>query len=284
LKEFFNKEIMRQSSSIVLFHNQQVRRLWDDEKEDWYFSVIDLIAILTDSSAPKRYWSDLKIKLKKEEKSEVYDKIVRLKMIASDGKKRETDSLSTEDLLRLVQSIPSPKAEPLKLWLARVGKERIDETYDPEKAIDRALLTYLKKGYSKEWINQRLKAIEVRKELTAEWEKRGVEEGIEYAILTDEITKAWTGGMTTKDYKKFKGLQKESLRDNMNTLEVVLNMLGEATTTEISKHKNPKTFYQNKKVAREGGQVAGNARQDIEKRTGKKVITNKSTKRLKKSK
>ncbi|EKD48211.1 MAG: hypothetical protein ACD_65C00062G0001 [uncultured bacterium] len=239
---------------------------------------MDVVAILTESSIPKRYWSDLKKKLQ-EEGSQVYEKIVRLKMIAPDGKKRETDCLSTEDLLRAIQSIPSPKAEPLKLWLARVGYERIEETEDPELAFDRAMRTYLRKGYSKEWINQRLKTIEVRKELTDEWKKRNIKEGREFAILTDEITKAWSE-KSVKEYKKFKNLKKENLRDNMTNLELVLNMLAEATTTEISKKKKPKTFPQSKKIAKKGGAIAGNARKEIEKTTGEKVITRKNAKQL----
>ena len=252
----------KKDNSVILFHEKQVRRHWDKDQELWYFSVVDVIAILTDSTVPKRYWSDLKIKLKKEG-SEVYEKIVQLKLIASDGKKYATDCFSTQDLLRVIQSIPSPKAEPLKLWLAQVGYERIEETEDPELAFDRAMQTYLQKGYSKEWVNQHLKTIEVRKELTDEWKDRGVKEGLEFAILTDEITKAWAG-KSVKTYKEFKGLKKENLRDNMTNLELVLNMLAEATTTEISKEKKPKTFEASKKVAKQGGEVAGTARKEIE--------------------
>lgn len=262
----------------MLFQEKQVRRHWDENKELWHFSIIDVISVLAGSTTPKRYWSDLKRKLK-EEGSEVYEKIVRLKMIASDGKRRETDCFSTENLLRVIQSIPSPKAEPFKLWLAQVGYERIEETEDPELAFDRAMRTYLQKGYSKEWINQRLKTIEVRKELTDEWKERGVKEGLEFAILTDEITKAWSE-KSVKAYKKFKGLKKENLRDNMTNLELVLNMLAEATTAEISKEKKPKTFNQNQRVARQGGETAGKARKDIEKKTGKKVISAKSAREL----
>ena len=257
--------------SIVLFNDQQIRRVWNEEKEEWFFSVIDVIGILTDSSRPRKYWNDLKKKLN-DEGSELSDKIGQLKMMSSDGKYYLTDVGNTKSILRLIQSIPSPKAEPFKIWLAKVGNERIDELADPQKAIDRALETYLKKGYPKEWINQRLKTIEVRKELTDEWDTRGVEEGAEYAILTDEITKAWTG-MTTKEYKNFKNLKKENLRDNMSNLELVLNMLAEATTTEISKNKIPETLEENKKVAREGGEVAGNTRKEIEQKTGKAVIS-----------
>ena len=236
----------KKDNTIIIFNEKQVRRHWDEEKELWYFSIIDVIKILTESTLPKRYWSDLKGKLKLEG-SEVYDKIVHLKMIASDGKQRETDCFSMEDLLRLIQSIPSPKAEPFKLWLAKVGYERIEETEDPELAIDRAMQTYLKKGYSKEWINQRLKTIEVRKELTGEWQERGVKVGLEFAILTDEITKTWSD-KSVKEYKKFKNLQKQNLRDNMTDLELIFTMLGEKMTTEISEDEKPKGMPKNKKI------------------------------------
>lgn len=259
------------ANKIAIFEDQQIRRLWDEKKELWYFSVIDIIGALTESTIPKRYWSDLKNKLKNEG-SEVYEKIVQLKFSASDGKYYLTDAADTEVVLRLVQSIPSPKAEPFKLWLARVGYERLEETADPELAINRALKTYLQKGYSREWINQRLKSIEIRKELTDEWENRGVKEGVEFAILTNEITQAWTG-LTTRQYKNLKGLKKENLRDNMTNLELVLNMLAETATTEISHKREPKSFIQNKQVAKEGGTIAGNARKQIEHKTGKKVIT-----------
>ncbi|MDP2586745.1 MAG: BRO family protein [Candidatus Komeilibacteria bacterium] len=229
------------SKLVAIFEGQQIRREWDEEKELWYFSVTDIIKALTGSSIPRRYWSDLKKKLKNEG-SEVYEKIVQLKIVAEDGKKRETDMADTELALRLIQSIPSPNAEPFKLWLARVGYERLEETADPELAITRALKTYLQKGYSREWVNQRLKSIEIRKALTDEWEKRGVKEGFEFAILTNEITKAWTG-MTTKEYKRLKDLKKENLRDNMTNLELVLNMLAETATTEISEKREPKNFY-----------------------------------------
>ncbi|MFC1638504.1 BRO family protein [Patescibacteria group bacterium] len=268
----------KKDNSNVLFNEKQVRRHWDEEKELWYFSVIDVIEILTDASVPKRYWSDLKSKLK-EEGSEVYDKIVRLKLIATDGKKRETDCFSTEDMLRTIQSIPSKKAEPLKLWLARVGYERIEETEDPELAFDRAMRTYLQKGYSKEWINLRLKTIEVRKELTDEWKERGVKEGMEFAILTDEITKAWSGE-NVKSYKKLKGLKKENLRDNMTNLELILNTLAEETTKEISKEKKPKDFDESKKAAKDGGSIAGTARKNIEQKTGKSVVSSKNSRQL----
>jgi prophage antirepressor-like protein len=270
---------MKKTNSIILFNQKQIRRIWDEEKELWYFSIIDVIEILTDASIPRRYWSDLKNKLKNEG-SEVYEKIVQLKMTAPDGKQRETDSFSTEDLLRVIQSIPSPKAEPFKLWLAKVGYERIEETEDPELAFDRAMKTYLQKGYSKEWINQRLKSIEVRKELTDEWQKREMKEGLEYAILTDEITRAWTD-RSVKDYKKLKGLKKENLRDNMTNLELILNMLAEASTTEISKKQKPKGLEENKKVAQRGGFAAKKARLEIEKQTGESVITGKNAKILK---
>ena len=269
---------MKNSNSVILFNQKQVRRFYDDKKETWYFSIIDVIEILTDTSIPRRYWSDLKSKLKNEG-SEVYEKIVQLKMTASDGKQRETDSFSTEDLLRVIQSIPSPKAEPFKLWLAKVGYERIEETEDPELAFERAMKTYLQKGYSKEWINQRLKSIEVRKELTDEWQGRGMKEGLEYAILTDEIMRAWAD-RSVKDYKKFKGLKKENLRDNMTNLELVLDMLAEASTTEISKKQKPKGLEENKKVAQRGGFAAKKARLEIEKQIGESVITVQNTKFL----
>ena len=261
-------------NSIVLFNDKQIRRVWNEEKEEWFFSIIDVIAILTESANPRKYWSVLKTRLK-QEGSQLATNCSQLKMKSSDGKYYLTDVGDTKSILRLIQSIPSPKAEPFKLWLAKVGNDRIDELADPQKAIDRALKTYLKKGYSKEWINQRLKTIEVRKELTDEWDTRGVDDGLEYAILTDEITKAWAG-MSTKEYKNFKNLKKENLRDNMSNLELVLNMLAEATTTEISKNKMPETFDENKKVAREGGEVAGNARVEIEQKTGKNVISEKN--------
>jgi len=264
---------MDKENKIQLFENKKIRTAWDEEKETWYFSIVDVIVILTDSTEPRRYWSDLKIKLKNEG-NELYDKIVQLKMTAADGKKRMTDVANTEELLRIIQSIPSPKAEPFKMWLAMIGRERIDETIDPELTIDRALETYLKKGYSREWINQRLQAIQVRKELTDEWDNRGVKQGIEYAILTDEITKAWAG-LNTRQYKNLKGLTKENLRDNMSTLELVLNMLAEATTTELSKTIEPKNFDENKEVAIKGGSIAGNARKEIESTTGKPVLTQK---------
>ena len=256
------------------FENSFIRTAWNEAEEEWYFSVVDVVGVLTESidyQAARNYWKVLKIRLKNEGFQPVTN-CNQLKMKSADGKMRLTDVANTEQLLRIIQSIPSKKAEPFKMWLAQVGRERIEETIDPELTIERALETYLKKGYSREWINQRLQAIQVRKELTDEWDSHGVKKGIEYAILTDEITKAWSG-MTTRQYKNLKGLKKENLRDNMSTLELVLNMLAEATTTEISKDKNPQTFKENRVVAKEGGEVAGNARKDIEERTGKPVIT-----------
>ncbi len=262
---------MKQENSIILFDQKEVRRYWDEDEEEWYFSIIDIVNILTDSTNPRRYWSDMKSKLK-QEGSEVYENIVQLKLPASDGKKYNTDCFNTEDLLRTIQSIPSPKAEPFKVWLSKIGYERIEETEDPELAFDRAMQTYLKKGYSKEWINQRLKSIEVRKELTDEWQERGMKKGLEYAILTNEITEAWAN-KSVKEYKKFKGLKNQNLRDNMTNLELVLNMLAEASTTEISKKKKPNNFIENKIVAREGGHVAGTARKEIESKTGESIVT-----------
>ena len=263
------------NGSIQLFEDQKIRTAWDAEKEEWYFSIIDVISVLTGTANPRRYWSDLKRKLKAEGANELYEKIVQLKMLSSDGKRYKTDVANTEQLLRIIQSIPSPKAEPFKAWLAMVGKERIEETIDPEQAIDRALDTYLKKGYSEEWIHQRLLAIRIRNELTDEWKKRGVQKGKEYAILTDEISHAWSG-MTTGQYKRLKGLTKENLRDNMTDLELVLTMLAEASTTDISKTTKPQTFEENKQVAKRGGKVAGIARQALEAETGKPVITEKN--------
>ena len=263
------------NGSIQLFEDQKIRTAWDAEKEEWYFSIIDVISVLTGTANPRRYWSDLKRKLKAEGANELYEKIVQLKMLSSDGKRYKTDVANTEQLLRIIQSIPSPKAEPFKAWLAMVGKERIEETIDPEQAIDRALDTYLKKGYSEEWIHQRLLAIRIRNELTDEWKKRGVQKGKEYAILTDEISRAWSG-MTTGQYKRLKGLTKENLRDNMTDLELVLTMLAEASTTDISKTAKPQTFEENKQAAKRGGKVAGIARQALEAETGKPVITEKN--------
>ena len=263
---------------IQLFENKAIRSVWNEEKEEWFFSVVDVVSILTDSIDGRKYWNKLKQRLKAEG-NETVTNCHQLKMKAADGKMRLTDVADTSQLLRIIQSIPSPKAEPFKLWLAQVGKERIDETIDPEIAITRVVETYLKKGYDIEWINQRIQAFRVRNELTDEWSKRGVQKGAEYAILTDEITKAWSG-MTTRRYKNHKGLKKENLRDNMTTLELVLNMLAEATTTEISKATEPKTFAQNKEVARQGGSVAGNARKEIESKTGRPVISKKTAPEL----
>ena len=269
---------MAKPIKIAIFEGKQIRRLWNSEKELWYFSVVDVIGVLSGSNDPRNYWKVLKNRLKKEG-SEVVTKCNQLKMEAPDGKYYKTDVADTEVMLRLIQSIPSPNAEPFKLWLARVGYERLEETADPELAINRALKTYLQKGYSREWINQRLKSIEIRKALTDEWETRGVKEGLEFAILTNEITEAWAG-LTTKEYKNLKGLKKENLRDNMTNLELVLNMLAETATTEISQTKKPKSFRENGKVAKIGGTIAGNARREIESKTGKKVITRKNAKKL----
>ena len=272
---------MSQNNQIQLFEDKRIRTAWDEEKEEWYFSVVDVVSVLTeqpDYQAARNYWKVTKKRLK-DEGNETVTSCNQLKMTASDGKKRLTDVADTEQLLRIIQSIPSPKAEPFKLWLAQVGRERIEETIDPELTIERALETYLKKGYTREWINQRLQAIQVRKELTDEWDARGVQKGVEYAILTDEISRAWSG-MTTRQYKSFKGLKKENLRDNMTTLELVLNMLAEATTTEISKQKSPETFSENIDVARAGGKVAGDARKAIESQTGVPVITSKNAVQL----
>ena len=266
------------NDKIKLFENQRIRTAWDEEKEEWYFSIVDVVGVLTDSVDPTAYWRKLKQRLKAEG-NETVTNCHGLKMTAPDGKKRLTDVADTEQLLRIIQSIPSPKAEPFKLWLAQVGRERIEETIDPELTIERALETYLKKGYTREWINQRLQAIQVRKELTDEWDARGVQKGVEYAILTDEISRAWSG-MSTRQYKNLKGLKKENLRDNMTTLELVLNMLAEATTTEISKQKVPATLSENIDVARAGGKVAGDARKAIETQTGVPVITSKNAAQL----
>ena len=273
---------MAQNDQIQLFENKRIRTAWDAEKEEWYFSIVDVVAVLTDQPDARHastYWAVLKKRLNDEGAGQLLTNCKQLKMTAADGKKRLTDVADTELLLRIIQSIPSPKAEPFKLWLAQVGRERIEETINPELTIDRALETYLKKGYSREWINQRLQAIQVRKELTDEWDARGVQKGVEYAILTDEITKAWSG-MNTRQYKNLKGLKKENLRDNMTTLELVLNMLAEATTTEISKQKAPEGLRENVEIARSGGKVAGDARKAIERQTGVPVITSKSAAQL----
>ena len=272
---------MAQNDKIQLFEDKRIRTAWDEEKEEWYFSIVDVVAVLTDQPDQRhaaKYWSVLKTRLKKEG-SELTTNCSQLKMRSADGKRYNTDVADTEQLLRIIQSIPSPKAEPFKLWLAQVGRERIEETIDPELTIERALETYLKKGYTREWINQRLQTIQVRKELTDEWDARGVQKGVEYAILTDEISRAWSG-MSTRQYKNLKGLKKENLRDNMTTLELVLNMLAEATTTEISKQKAPATLSENIDVARAGGKVAGDARKAIETQTGVPVITSKNAAQL----
>ena len=272
---------MAQNDKIQLFEDKRIRTAWDEKKEEWYFSIVDVVAVLTDQPDQRhaaKYWSVLKTRLKKEG-SELTTNCSQLKMRSADGKRYNTDVADTEQLLRIIQSIPSPKAEPFKLWLAQVGRERIEETIDPELMIERALETYLKKGYSREWINQRLQAIQVRKELTDEWEARGVQKGVEYAILTDEISRAWSG-MSTRQYKNLKGLKKENLRDNMTTLELVLNMLAEATTTEISKQKASENFSENIDIARARGKVAGDARKAIESQTGVPVITPKNAVQL----
>ena len=261
---------MTKETAIKLFEQKQIRSIWIDDEEKWFFSIVDVIGVLTDSQNPQVYWRVLKKRLLSEGNQTVTN-CNGLKMEAADGKMRLTDVADTEQLFRLIQSVPSKKAEPFKLWLAQVGRERIDEIEDPELGFDRLMETYLKKGYSKEWVNQRLKSIEVRKELTDEWDKRGVKKGQEYAILTDEITKAWSG-LSVKDYKNHKNLKKENLRDNMSNLELVLNMLAEATTKEISTEKKPQTFQENKKIANQGGTIAGNTRKEIEEKTGKKVV------------
>src|SRR3989339_1139820 len=266
-------------SDIKLFESKKIRTHWDQEQEKWFFSIVDIIEILTESNRPRKYWSDLKKKLYLEGFYELSEKIGQLKIESTDGKFYMTDVADTETILRLIQSIPSPKAEPFKQWLAMVGYGRIEETENPELAFDRAMETYLRKGYSKEWINQRLKSIEVRKELTDEWQEREMKEGLEYAILTDEITRAWAD-RSVRDYKKFKGLKKENLRDNMTNLELVLNMLAEASTTEISKKKKPQGLKNNKQVARAGGFAAKKARIEIEKQTGESVITARNAKIL----
>ena len=267
---------MIEVEQLQLFESQKIRTAWDEDKEQWYFSIVDVVAVLTDQADQRgasNYWAKLKQRLKEEGADQLLTNCQQLKLKSpKDGKRYKTDVADTEQLLRIIQSIPSPKAEPFKRWLAEVGRERIEETIDPELTIDRALETYLKKGYTREWINQRLQAIQVRKELTDEWDARGVQKGIEYAILTDEISRAWSG-MSTRQYKNLKGLKKENLRDNMTTLELVLNMLAEATTTEISKQKLPETLSENIDVARAGGKVAGDARKAIEAQTGVPVIT-----------
>ena len=262
---------MTKKEAIKVFEEKKVRTVWDDETEEWYFSVIDVIEILTDSSNPRRYWSDLKSKLAKEG-SQLYAKIVQLKMLSSDGKMRLTDVMTTEQMFRLIQSIPSPKAEPFKGWMAQIASERIDELQDPELTIDRAMWEYKRLGYSDSWINQRLKSIEIRKNLTDEWKRCGMEEGVQFASLTDIITKTWSD-KTTKEYKAYKGLKKENLRDNMTNTELILNMLAEASTTELSQVKNPQNFDENASVAMEGGKVAKVARQQLESQLGRSVVS-----------
>jgi prophage antirepressor len=274
---------MAQNDKIQLFENKRIRTAWDEEKEEWYFSIVDVVAVLTDQPDQRgasNYWAKLKQRLKEEGADQLLTNCQQLKMKSpKDGKRYNTDVADTEQLLRIVQSIPSPKAEPFRAWLAQVGRERIEETIDPELTIERALETYLKKGYTREWINQRLQAIQVRKELTDEWDARGVQKGVEYAILTDEISRAWSG-MSTRQYKNLKGLKKENLRDNMTTLELVLNMLAEATTTQFSKDRKPSTFQENLEVAKAGGQVAGRTRKDIESQSDTPVISPKNAAQL----
>lgn len=272
---------MDKDNAVQIFEDKKIRTAWDEEQEEWYFSIVDVVSVLTEQATPRSastYWAVLKKRLK-EEGSELLTNCKQLKMVATDGKRRMTDVANLEQLFRIIQSIPSPKAEPLKMWLAEVGRERVEETIDPELTIERALETYAKKGYTREWINQRLQAIQVRKELTDEWKDRGVQAGIEFAILTDEITRAWSG-MTTRQYKRLKGLTKENLRDNMTTTELVLNMLAETSTTDISKVEKPETFADNQKVAKRGGKIAGIARQALEAETGKAVITSKNAAEL----
>ena len=274
---------MAQNDKVQLFEDKRIRTAWDEEKEEWYFSIVDVVAVLTgqpDQRGASNYWAKLKQRLKEEGADQLLTNCQQLKMKSpKDGKRYNTDVADTEQLLRIVQSIPSPKAEPFRAWLAQVGRERIEETIDPELTIERALETYLKKGYTREWINQRLQAIQVRKELTDEWDARGVQKGVEYAILTDEISRAWSG-MSTRQYKNLKGLKKENLRDNMTTLELVLNMLAEATTTQFSKDRKPSTFQENLEVAKAGGQVAGRTRKDIESQSNTPVISPKNAAQL----
>lgn len=263
------------SDNVKMFEGSQIRSVWDNEREEWYFSIIDVIASLTESSNPRDYWYRVKKRMSDEERSELSTICRQLKLKAPDGKMRLTDVAGMQGIFRIIQSVPSPKAEPFKMWLAEVGKERIDEIIDPELTIDRALESYARKGYSREWINQRLQAIQVRKELTDTWQDHGVKGGNEYAILTNEISKAWSG-MTTREYKDFKGLKKENLRDNMSTTELILNMLAETATKDIAEAKNPQGLEENKQVAQDGGSIAGDARKSIEARTGKPVITSKN--------
>ena len=258
-------------SNIKVFEDKKIRTQWNEKEEDWYFSVVDVISILTDSSQPRKYWNDLKRKLK-QEGSQLSEKIGQLKLQSNDEKFYNTDVVNTKDLLRLIQSIPSKKAEPFKIWLAQVGSERLDEIADPQKAIDRAIATYREKGYSEDWITQRMMTIKMRKELTAEWQERGITQEKDYAILTNEMTKAWSG-LSVQEYKKFKGLKKENLRDNMTNIELVLNMLAEVTTTELSQKEKPITFKENKEIAKRGGKFAGETRERYEKEMGRKIIS-----------
>jgi len=270
---------MSENNKIKVFEDNRIRMEWDEDEQDWYVSIVDVIEVLTGSENPRRYWSDLKRKLKLEG-SQLYEKIVQLKMLAEDGKMRATDVANTEQLFRIIQSIPSPKAEPLKVWLAQLGKERIDETADPEIAIDRAFQTYFKKGYSEKWINQRIKTMEVRKELTDEWQRAGIHDTRDFATLTDIMTKEWSG-KTTREYKVFKGLKKENLRDNMTNMELVLNMLAEVSATDLSKEVDPVGMTESVKVAKQGGSVAKAAREQYEKQSGKQVVTSLNAKNLK---
>lgn len=265
------EKTMTQKQAIQLFEERKVRTIWDDEQEKWYFSIIDIVGILTDSDNPRKYWSVLKTRLKKEG-NETATNCSRLKMQAEDGKNRFTDVADTEQLFRIIQSIPSPKAEPFKLWMAQVASNRIDQIQDPELSIEQAMLDYKRLGYSDNWINQRLKSIEVRKELTDEWKRRGVEEGVQFATLTDIITQTWSG-KTTKEYKRYKGLKKENLRDNMTNTELILNMLAESATTDLSKEQKPETFDENMNVAHKGGKVARSARKELEKQLGHSIVT-----------
>lgn len=263
------------SDDVKMFEGSQIRSVWDNEREEWYFSVVDVIGSLTESNNPRDYWYRVKKRMSEEERSELSTFCRQLKLKSTDGKSYKTDVVDMQGIFRIIQSVPSPKAEPFKMWLAEVGKERIDEIIDPELTIDRALESYARKGYSREWINQRLQAIQVRKELTDTWQDHGVKAGNEYAILTNEISKAWSG-MTTREYKDFKGLKKENLRDNMSTTELILNMLAETATKDIAEATNPQGLDENKQVAQDGGSIAGDARKSIEARTGKPVITSKN--------
>lgn len=263
------------SDDVKIFNGSQIRSVWDNEREEWYFSVVDVIGSLTESNNPRDYWYRVKKRMSEEERSELSTFCRQLKLKSTDGKSYKTDVADMQGIFRIIQSVPSPKAEPFKMWLAEVGKERIDEIIDPELTIDRALESYARKGYSREWINQRLQAIQVRKELTDTWQDHGVKAGNEYAILTNEISKAWSG-MTTREYKDFKGLKKENLRDNMSTTELILNMLAETATKDIAEATNPQGLDENKQVAQDGGSIAGDARKSIEARTGKPVITSKN--------